>query len=329
MKNVILKTDGDFRDVSQERKILESAGYELVERNCQTSEDVIGACNELKPSGLIVLKVPISAEVMKKAPTVKVISRYGIGLDMIDLKGAEEEKIPVAYVPDYCVDEVSNHAISLMLSSERRLLIFDRNVRKGDWGMENISPVHRFSEKTVGLLGFGRLAQAVAGKLKGFGTMIAAYDPFLDENFMRARGVQKVQSVDDLLRISDILSIHVPLTKETKGIITKEELRRMKKGAVIVNTSRGGIVDQKALLGSIKEGHLSGAGLDVFEDEPIEMSDPILQEERIVLTPHVSYYSEEALKQVQADTAQAVVDILAGKKPRNLANHSIWENRRK
>jgi D-3-phosphoglycerate dehydrogenase len=329
MKGVILKTDGDFRDVNFERKILESAGYELIERYCQTSYDVIKACNELRPVGLMVLKVPINLEVMKKAESIKVISRYGIGLDMIDLKGADEERIPVAYVPDYCVDEVSNHAISLILSSERRLLIFDRNIRNGDWGMKNIYPIHRFNEKTIGLLGFGRLAQAVATKLKGFGVRILAYDPFLDEDFMKSRGVKKVQTIEDLLNVSDILSIHVPLTEETKGIINTDKLRKMKKGAVIVNTSRGGIVDQKALLELIKEGRISSAGLDVFEEEPINMSDPILQEERIVLTPHVSYYSDEALKQVQVDTAQAVVDVLSGKIPRNLANPHIWENRRK
>lgn len=329
MKNVILKTDGDFRDVSEERKILESAGYDLVERNCQTSEDVIAACRELNPMGLIVLKVPINEEVMKNAGTVKVISRYGIGLDMIDMKAAESEKIPVAYVPDYCVDEVSNHAISLMFTAERRISIFDRNVRKGDWGMGNIPPVHRFKEKTIGLLGFGRLAQAVAGKLKGFGVRIVSYDPIVKENVMKENGVERAPSLDDLLKVSDVISIHVPLTKETRGIIGAEELRKMKKGSVLVNTSRGGIVDQKALLGSIREGHISGAGLDVFEDEPMDMSDPILKEERMVLTPHVSYYSEEALKQVQVDTAQAVVDILGGKMPRNLANPSIWESRRK
>lgn len=329
MKNVVLKTDGDFRNVSEERKILESAGYELVERNCLTPEEVIAACMDLNPQGLVVLKVPITAEVMKGAPTVKVISRYGIGLDMIDMKGAEAEKIPVAYVPDYCVDEVSNHAISLLFSAERRILMFDRNVRKGDWGMGNIPPVHRFNEKTIGLLGFGRLAQAVADKLKGFGVRIVSYDPLVKEEVMKSRGVEKASTLDDLLNVSDAVSVHVPLTKDTKGIIGTEELKKMKGGSVLVNTSRGGIVDQKALLESIRAGHLSGAGLDVFEDEPMEIDDPILKEERIVLTPHVSYYSEEALRQVQVDTAQAVVDILEGRKPRNLANPAIWESRRK
>lgn len=329
MKNVILKTDGDFRDVSDERKILKSAGYDLVERNCQTPEDVIAACRELNPLGLIVLKAPINEEVIKNATTVKVISRYGIGLDMIDMKAAELEKIPVAYVPDYCVDEVSNHAISLMFTIERRILIFDRNVRKGDWGMSNILPIHRFKGKTIGLLGFGRLAQAVAKKLKGFDVKIVSYDPLVKEGIMKENGVEKAQSFDDFLRVSDVISIHVPLTSDTRGIIGAEELKKMKEGSILVNTSRGGIVDQVALLESIKADHISGAGLDVFENEPIALSDPILKEERIVLTPHVSYYSEEALKQVQVDTAQAVVDILNGKLPRNLANPSIWEGRRK
>lgn len=329
MEKTVLKTDGDFRDVEMERKILQDAGYNLVERNCLTSGDVIEACRELQPEALIVLKVPINRETMASATSVKAISRYGIGLDMIDMQSASELGIPVAYVPDYCVDEVSNHAISLMFSAERRLLIFDSKVRKGDWSMEGIVPVHRFNEKTIGLLGFGRLSRAVANKMKAFGARIMSFDPLVKEEDMKALGVQKADTIDDLFINSDIISVHVPLTKQTNGLIGKEALAKMKKGSVVVNTSRGGIVDQKALLESIRAGHTASAGLDVFEDEPIDPSDPILEEHRIILTPHVSYYSEEALRQVQSDTAQAIVDILGGSRPRNLANSDIWEKRRK
>ncbi len=328
MAKIVLKTDGDFRDVGAERKILRDAGYELVERNCLTSDDVLEACRELNPEALIVLKAPLNKEVMVSAGSVKAISRYGIGLDMIDMPAATELGIPVAYVPDYCVDEVSNHAISLMFSAERRILMFDRKVRKGDWSMEGIVPVHRFSQKTIGLLGFGRLSRAVAHKMKAFGVKLISFDPLVGGDDMAALGVEKADSLDELFVNSDIISVHVPLTKQTQGIIGKDALEKMKKGSVVVNTSRGGIVDQKALLHAVKSGHIASAGLDVFEDEPIDPSDPILEEPRIVLTPHVSYYSEEALSQVQSDTAQGIVDILGGKKPRNLANFEAWEKRR-
>ncbi|AKA48605.1 hypothetical protein IX51_05270 [uncultured archaeon] len=328
MAKIVLKTDGDFRDVGMERKLLQDAGYELVERNCLTSMDVLEACRELNPDALIVLKAPINQEVMASATSVKAISRYGIGLDMIDMSAASEMGIPVAYVPDYCVDEVSNHAISLMFSAERRLLIFDRKVRKGDWSMDGIAPVHRFSEKTLGLLGFGRLSRAVAQKMKAFDVRLTSFDPLVKGEEMAALDVEKAETIDELLANSDIISIHVPLTRQTHGLIGKEALEKMKKGSVVINTSRGGIVDQKALLESIKTGHIASAGLDVFEEEPINPSDPILKESRIVLSPHVSYYSEEALSQVQSDTAQGIVDILRGKRPRNLANPEVWGKRR-
>ena len=189
MAKIVLKTDGDFRDVGMERKLLQDAGYELVERNCLTSMDVLEACRELNPDALIVLKAPINQEVMASATSVKAISRYGIGLDMIDMSAASEMGIPVAYVPDYCVDEVSNHAISLMFSAERRLLIFDRKVRKGDWSMDGIAPVHRFSEKTLGLLGFGRLSRAVAQKMKAFDVRLTSFDPLVKGEEMAALDV--------------------------------------------------------------------------------------------------------------------------------------------
>ncbi len=318
-KPKIVITDCDHPSVEFEKEIFKQIDSELVIENCKTEEDVIAVASDA--DGILNQYAPITEKVIASLQNCKIISRYGVGVDNVDVEAATKHNIIVANVPDYCVDEVSTHALSLILACARGLTILDRKIREQKWDFTVVKPLFRTEGQTVGLFGLGRIARMVAQKALGFGFKVIAYDPYVSEVDM---DVQLV-SLDHLLANSDFLSIHAPLTEETRHSFGEKPLKSMKKTAFLINTSRGPLVDEKALFVALKEKWITGAALDVMEKEPPDWQNPLFTLENIIITPHISYYSEASYQELKTKTAQAVLSVLQGKKPRAVVNPQVLD----
>lgn len=246
------------------------------------------------------------ADLINQLEQCKVICTFGMGFNHIDIEAATKQNIYVCNVPDYCVDEVSDHTLALSLTLLRRLFSYNKKVKSGIWDPRDTEPIYRLRNSVIGLLGFGKIARDVALKFKPFGVKILAHDNFVEESVFQEYDVTPVD-FDTLLKQSHLLSLHVPLTKETRNMLHYENMSKLPKGAVIVNTCRGGIINEDALLRLIKEKHLSGAGLDVLEQEPPKKHNQLAALEEVIITPHAAYLSVEAEEEMQTRTAQNVV----------------------
>ncbi len=313
----IVITDCDHPSVDIEKKILGKINSEPILEFCRTEDDVIERAFDA--DAIINQYAPFTRKVIKSLRKCKVISRYGVGVDSIDLKAATEYNIIVANVPDYCVDEVSTHAFSLILSCARAITMLDREVRGEKWNFTLAKPLYRTQGKIIGLFGLGRIARMLARKATSFGFKIIAYDPFV----LDTDSCVELVALEHLLYESDFLSIHAPLTDKTKHIIGEKELMMMKNSAYLINTSRGSLVDEKALYVALKEKRIAGAALDVMENEPPDWDNPLLSLENIIITPHISFYSEESYAELKTKTAEAVLSVLTGNKPRSIVNPMV------
>lgn len=316
----VLVTDYYFTNLDNERKVMEEIDAELLEGNYRTEKEVIE--NAKGVDALLVENAIIGRKVFEALPQLKAVGRYGIGVNVVDLKAATEHGVYVVNVPDYCYDEVSDHTLALLLASIRKINQLNNHVKKANWDYNSFKPIYRMRGRTLGLIGFGEIARTVAKKAKAFGLKIITADPFLDKSVGEKYGV-KLVSLEKLLRNSDYISIHVPLTDDTEQIISSREFRMMKNTAFIINTSRGRIIDQKALVEALKENEIAGAAIDVLNDEPIEEDNPLIMMPNVIITPHVAYYSEESLSDLQREVALGVADVLTGKVPKNLANRDV------
>lgn len=262
---------------------------------------------------------PIDSELINELTNCKVICSFGMGFNQIDLQAASDKNIYVCNVPDYCAEEVADHTLALSLSLLRRLFHYNKNVKNGIWDPTDTEPIHRLSNTIIGLLGFGQIARNVAQKFKAFGVTIIAYDKFVDDKIFEEYGVTRV-SFDELLERSNLLSLHVPLTDETRNMLNYEQLKKLPKGAFVVNTCRGGVIVEDDLVKLIKEKHISGAGLDVLLSEPPEKDHELLQLDEVIITPHAAYFSIEAEEQMQRETAWNVVKVVQNESPKNIVN---------
>ncbi len=257
----------------------------------------------------------VTAEVIDAADSLKVVGRAGIGVDNIDVQAAVEAGVAVVNVPEYSVEEVSTHAFALMLACLRKIPTFDRSVKRGEWEWSVGQPIRRLAGSTVGLVAFGKLASRFAAKLRGFDVDVVAYDPYAAEYRMGDLGVEPV-TFGTLLADSDIVSLHAPLTDETRGMIDADALDQMRDDALLVNTARGGLVDETALYDALAGGDLGGAGLDVREAEPPGDS-PLHDLDSVVCSPHVAWYSEESRVELTQTVAEDVIRVLRGEEPEN------------
>jgi D-3-phosphoglycerate dehydrogenase len=251
----------------------------------------------------------------------RIISRFGIGVDNVDIPAATGAGIVVTKVPDYCVDEVSDHTMALLLAAVRKIPMASEQVHSGTWKMPNVVPIHRLRGRVLGLVSFGRIPQLVAPKARAFGLRVVAYDPFLPAEVFTSAGVEQVD-FPELLKISDYVSVHSPLVPETTGLFNADAFKQMKKTAYLVNTARGPIVDEAALAQALDSGEIAGAALDVMTQEP-PVDSPLIGNKKVILTPHTSFYSEESLVELQTKAAQEVVAVLSGKAPRNPVNPEV------
>ncbi len=257
----------------------------------------------------------VTANLLASMPRCRIVSRVGVGLDAIDLAAATERGVWVTNVPDFPVDEVSTHAIALLLAHARRLPKLFEQARQGIWDSASVRPFARLKGQTVGVLGFGRIGQAFARKAQGLGLQVIAYDPYLDVAAIETHAV-RAADWETLLRASDFLSLHAPLTNATRRIVNASALAQMKPTAFIINTARGGLIDAEALLQAVRAGQIGGAALDVFDVEPLPSDHPLFHEERILITPHIAWYSEDSMRDVKVRAAEEVVRVLRGGSPR-------------
>jgi D-3-phosphoglycerate dehydrogenase len=319
----VVVTDWEYTDLRYEERVFRHEDIELVPAQCRTEAEVIDACRDA--DAIINQYAPISRKVVESLDKCKVITRYGVGVDTIDLNAATEKGICVANVPDYCMDEVADHALALLLDVTRKVSLANHYVKNGKWDFKVTQPIYRLRGRTLGMVGFGKIPQVLAEKVKPLGLRVIAYDPYVPETVAKEKGVSLV-ALDDLCRQADIISVHAPLTPLTRGMIGKKQFALMKKGAFVINTSRGPVIDEEALVEALREDQIAGAGLDVVEMEPICPDHPLLQMENVVLTPHVAWYSEEAAAEMRTKAALGVVDVLLhGEYPKYLVNWQVKE----
>ena len=268
----------------------------------------------------------ITAEVIRGLRRCKVISAAGIGVDKVDVEAATEAGIPVTNVPDIFTEEVADQAFMLLLAVNRKLLYCHQMATSGRWaqayaGLGSMPKIHG---STLGLVAFGNIARAVARRAQGFGMRVLAYDPFVEPATMTGLGVEP-RSLDDLLRESDFVSVHAPHTKGTHHLMGEAQFALMKRSAVFVNTGRGKVVDEPALIRALEAGAIAGAGLDVLEEEPPDPDNPLLKMSNMVITPHMASYSNEANDARRRRVGQEIAAVLTGKRPRNVVNKSVLE----
>ncbi|UWG50961.1 Phosphoglycerate dehydrogenase or related dehydrogenase [Halalkaliarchaeum sp. AArc-CO] len=315
----ILVTDYNFPDLSIEQGLANGAGVELEGAQARSPEEIIEAAEGA--DGLLVQYGEVTEEVFEARPEIQVVGRYGIGVDSVDLDAATEHGVSVVNVPSYCLDEVSTHAMALILGCVRKVALFDREITGGTWDWNQGKPIHRLTEQTLGLAGFGEIPQTLARKAEAFGLDVIAYDPYLSAEEIAEHGARKVD-FDELLAGSDVLSVHVPLTDETQELFDAAAFEQMRDHAFIVNTARGAVIDTGALAEALETGELAGAGLDVLPEEPPENS-PLIDRDDVILTPHVAWYSEDSLAELRRTVTEDVIGVLNGDGPMNLVNTDV------
>lgn len=308
MYNVII-TDSGFPDNSPEREILGKIDCSVT--NIQCKEEFGLSSQVSKADVLMVQWAPVTRRVIEKMDQCKAIVRYGIGVDNIDLVAAKEKGIPVCNVPDYCIEEVSDHTVALALAALRQIKETDLKVRKGEWRIMLPRPVSTFSSMNFCVAGFGRIAKEVASRAIGLRFHVKAYDPFVNQDVIKAAGVEPV-SLDQLLSDADVLSLHLPLNADTHHFISTASLKKMKQSALIVNTSRGALIDSMALADALQNKEIWGAALDVFEKEPLAMDDILYQFPRVILSSHVAWYSVQSIPVLQRKAAEEALRALKG-----------------
>jgi D-3-phosphoglycerate dehydrogenase / 2-oxoglutarate reductase len=322
MAILVAVADSVFPSLSTAREVLSAIGADLQLAPHATPEEILKVA--APADALLVTYAKITAEMIGQMKKCRIISRFGIGVDNVDLDAATAAGIVVTKVPDYCIDEVSDHAMALLLALARKIPASNAQVHAGRWEMKAVVPIHRLRGRILGLVGFGRIPQLVAPKAKAFGLHVIVHDPFVQAGVIARERVDQVD-FDELLAQADFVSIHTPLLPETRNLFSTEAFSRMKPGAYLINTARGPIVDEHALAKALDAGQLGGAALDVMPNEPPAGS-PLLGRENVIITPHTSFYSEESLLELQRKAAQEVADVLTGRAPKNPVNPAALES---
>jgi D-3-phosphoglycerate dehydrogenase / 2-oxoglutarate reductase len=321
-KTVVI-ADYDYGDADIERTIIEGAGLRLTTAQCKSEDDVIAVARDA--DAIIAQYATVGAKAISALTRCGVIARYGTGTGIVDVDAATRHGILVTNVPnDWCENEVADHAMTLLLAAARKICRYDQATRAGTWRWQTGEPIHRISGRTLGLLSFGAIAQAIGRRAAGFGLRVIASDPYLPAADITDQGAVTV-SLEELLEQADYLVIQAPLTKETHHLIGEPELRRMKPTAILINTARGPIVSDQALYRALSEGWIAGVGLDDIEEEPAKQRDwtpssPLFGLDNVITTPHAAYYSEEAIHKVRDFAASEVVRVLTGQPPLSPVN---------
>ncbi len=313
----VVITDCDHGSIQEEKEEFDRMGAELLLAQVREEEDLIHVCREA--DGLINQYALLTRRVFENLPKCKIVARYGVGVDSIDLRAATDLGIIVANVPDYCIDEVASHTVAMILTLARKTAFFDHQVKSNQWDFRKGVPIHRIQGKTLGLIGCGKIGLEVAKRISAFGVEVMTFDPYIQ----RVEGGIKLTDLETVLRKSDFISIHCPLNDSTRHLIGEKEFQKMERSPLLINTSRGPIVDEKSLIQALLNGLISGAGLDVLETEPPDPKNPMLKMENVLLSPHVGFYSEESISELKRRTARNVSEVLKGKWPGSVVNQGV------
>lgn len=324
----VVRLGAPLADAERERRIVEEAGGELMMVPLGDDADLIQAARDADV--IINAGWRFPAWVIGQLERCRAIIQNSVGYDVIDVKAATAKGIMVANLPDYCIEEVSDHAVTLLLAAARRIPMMQRSIRDGRWQPrsrgthEFVGDVERLSEKTLGIVGFGNIGKLVNKKARNLFARVLASDPYVRPEVAAEHGVQLV-SIEDLLREADYVTLHVLLTEQTHHLINAERLALMKPTAYLVNTCRGKVVDEQALIAALREGRLAGAGLDVFEEEPISPDHPLMAMDNVICTPHMAVYSRRAMQEWRIQPFYEAARILTGHWPRGLVNRELRE----
>lgn len=320
----VVITDYEFASLAPEEEVFNRAGVdiEFIKAQCNTEDEIIEAAKDA--DGLLNQYAQITRRVIESLPNLKVISRYGVGVNTIDIQAATENNVLVCNVTDYCMDEVSDHAFALLMACTRKVVLLNNEVKKGNWDFKEGVPIYRLRNRVLGLVGLGRIPQTLAKKAQAFGIKVISYDPFVPKEVAKNLNVELVE-LNELCAQSDFISVHAPLIDATRGMISDPQFNVMKKESFIINTARGPVIDEKALIRALEAGKIAGAGLDVVEDEPIASDNPLLKMDNVILNPHAAWYSEEAQLELKTKTAQNVADAAEGFYPTYLFNKDVKE----
>jgi D-3-phosphoglycerate dehydrogenase len=309
---LIAVTDSPFPSLDPAKAALARVDPELRMAQSASAEDILAVARDA--DAILVTYAKLPGELLRQLTRCRAIGRFGLGVDNIDIPAAAALGISVNYVPDYCMQEVSDHAMALLLATARKVPLSDKLVQSGRWEVPPIVPIHRLSGRVLGLVGFGNIPRALAPKARAFGLRVVTHDPYVSPDVLSAAGVDGV-SFDRLLEMSDFVSIHAPLMPTTRGLFNADVFHKMKKGAVLINTARGPLVDEAALIAALDTGQLGGAALDVVTTEPLTKDSKLLGRDNVILTPHTAFYSVEALEELQTKCAADVARVLSGEQP--------------
>jgi D-3-phosphoglycerate dehydrogenase len=310
-KTLIAITDSPFPSLDPAKAALKRLDPEYRMANSPSADDILAVARDA--DAVLVTYAKLPGELLRQLTRCKAIGRFGLGVDNIDLPAAKQLGIAVNYVPDYCLREVSDHAMALLLALARKVTLSNKLVQSGRWEVPPIVPLRRLEGRVFGLVGFGNIPRALAPKAASFGFKVIAHDPYVSKDVLNQAGVEGV-SFDDLLARSDFISVHAPLLPATRGLLNAETFAKMKTGAYVINTARGPLIDEAALVAALDSGKLGGAALDVVAAEPLAKDSPLLGRDNVILTPHTAFYSVEALEELQTKCASDVARVLSGEK---------------
>ena len=321
MKYKILLTDCIFNDQKIEKEILKKIDAELVIAPDKEEDTLLKMAKEA--DGILVTYANITKRIIENTDKCKIIVRTGIGYNNIDIPAANKKGIMVANIPDYCIAEVADHTLALMLSCLRKINLYVASVKKGIWDMNSGRPIKRIGDLTLGVYGFGNIARAVASRAQAFGMKITAYDPYLDNEKFKENNAERISDFKKFVSNADVLSLHAPLTKDNEGIFDSEIFALMKKSAYLINTSRGGLVNEKDLCTAIEKKQIAGCGLDVMQTEPGDLESPLHKYDSVYITPHAAFYSDGSDIELRVKSTEQIVQALIEGKPKYLVNRKI------
>jgi len=318
IKYKVVVTDDRYDDYEIEKEVLKEIGAELFVKDCRTAGEVLDACRDA--DGVLANLAPMPAEVIAGLEKCRIISRYGVGYDNVDAAACTKKGIQLSNVTDYCMEEVSDQALALIMACARKVARRDAQVREGRWNVLKEDPIYRIAGRKFSFLGFGSIARCLLRKIKGLNfSEILVYDPYVDEKTINEAGCVKAD-METALREGDYISIHMPLNDDTRGIIDKKAFDLMRPGAILINTSRGPVIDEKALVDALGNKKINSAGLDVHTKEPLDKDHPLMKIGNCVLTDHAGWYSEESIMELKRKAAENVRDALLGRPPKYAVN---------
>ena len=318
-RKLVAVTDSVFPNLDPARAILSKIDADLLLAKEPKPDAILQVARDA--DAILTTYAKVTADMIPQLSRCRIISRFGIGVDNVDIASASKKGIVVTRVPDYCLEEVSDHAMALLLALVRKIPFSNSRTHSGTWEMKAVVPIYRLRGKILGLVAFGQIPQLLAPKAQAFGMRVVAYDPYVSRDVLSRANVESVE-FEELIRISDYISIHTPLLQTTHHLFNADVFSRMKPTAYLVNTARGPIVDEAALAAALDRKQIGGAALDVMENEPPTGS-PLLGRDNVIITPHTSFYSEESLVDLQIKASEEVVRVLSGQPPRHPVNPEV------